>query len=187
MIDNAHDLCIRQTRSWLKTVIIDLNFCPFAHRVFENETIHYQHVDNSDIEYCLRALIDECLQLDSNDVFETSLLIFSQAFSSFDDFLDLIAMANTLLIDRGYEGIYQLAHFHPDYHFADVTKDDAANYTNRSPWPMLHIIRESSLEQALKHYPDPETIPEHNIKVTRAKGSKEMQTLLDACYKQPEY
>lgn len=183
-IDNAQ--IINQTRSWVKTVIIDLNFCPFARRVFESESINYPVITNSKLEQCLHALIDECLLLDKGNDFETSLVIFSQAFSAFDNFLDFVEIANALLIDRGYEGIYQLAHFHPHYCFADVAEDDASNYTNRSPWPMLHLIRESSLEQALKNYPDPENIPERNIKLAREKGSEEMQILLDACYQQPD-
>ncbi len=183
-LDNT--LIIKQTRNWVKTVIIDLNFCPFARRVFEGESIHYPVVTDSNLEPCLHALIDECLHLDRNDNFETSLVIFSQAFAIFDDFLDFVEIANALLIDRGYEGVYQLAHFHPHYHFADVTENDASNYTNRSPWPMLHIIRESSLEHALENYPDPESIPERNIKLAREKGCEQMQAMLEACYKLPE-
>lgn len=177
--DNA--LVIKQTRSWVKTVIIDLNFCPFARRVFEAESIHYPVITDPKLDACLYALIDECLYLDKNQNIETSLIMFSHAFTAFDNFLDFIEIANTLLIDRGYEGIYQLAHFHPHYCFADVTDNDASNYTNRSPWPMLHLIRESSLEQALEKYPDPENIPERNIKLAREKGSDQMQTLLDTC------
>ncbi len=179
-------LIINQTRNWVKTVIIDLNFCPFARRVYEGESIHYPVVTDSSLESCLHALIDECLYLDKNNRFETSLVIFSRAFTGFDDFLDFIEIANTLLIERGYEGVYQLAHFHPHYHFADVAENDASNYTNRSPWPMLHIIRESSLERALENYPDPESIPEKNISLAREKGCQHMQALLEACYKLPE-
>lgn len=183
MNNDDDTLLISQTRNWVKTVIIDLNFCPFARRVFEGELIHYAAITRTELEHCLHSLIDECLQLDKNDQIETSLLIFSQAFTLFDDFLDFVEIANALLVDRGYQGIYQLAHFHPQYCFADVAEDDASNYTNRSPWPMLHIIRESGLEQALSSYPDPERIPETNIKLAREKGSDKMQSLLEACYK----
>jgi len=174
-------LIIRQTRRWVKMVIIDLDFCPFARRVFEAESIHYPVITDSELAPCLHAVIDECLQLDENPDIETSLIIFSQAFTGFDDFLDFVEIANALLVDRDYEGIYQLAHFHPHYCFADVAEDDASNYTNRSPWPMLHLIRESSLEQALKNYPDPENIPKRNIQLAREKGSAQMQAMLDAC------
>ncbi len=178
-------LIIQQTQNWVKTVIIDLNFCPFARQAFESGTIHYPVVGEAKLEPCLQALIAECLYLDKNNDAETSLLIFSQAFISFDNFLDFIEIANALLIDQGYEGTYQLAHFHPHYQFADVVENDASNFTNRSPWPMLHLIREVSLERALENYPDPENIPERNIKLAREKGCAHMQAMLDACYKSP--
>ena len=182
MNKNESEAIISQIRCWVKSVIIDLNFCPFARRVYEDDAIHYRSVAESALPACLHALVDECIALDKQDRFETSLLIFPQAFSRFDDFLDFIELANALLIDHGYEGVYQLAHFHPHYCFADVAEDDASNYTNRSPWPMLHLIREASLEQALQSFPDPENIPERNIKLAREKGSKTLQALLDACY-----
>jgi len=181
-----NNIIIQQTQNWVKTVIIDLNFCPFARQAFESESIHYPVVRKPTLEQCLQALIDECLYLDKNNNLETSLIIFSQVFTAFDDFLDFIEIANALLIEQGYEGTYQLAHFHPLYQFADVAESDASNFTNRSPWPMLHLIRESSLEYALENYPDPENIPERNIKLAREKGCEHMQTMLDACYKNPD-
>jgi hypothetical protein len=98
----------------------------------------------------------------------------------------MLAMAEQLLLLQGYEGVYQLASFHPDYRFEDNGSDteiDPANYTNRSPYPMLHIIREESLERALSHYPDPENIPVRNIKLTREMRLNNLQKLLAACYK----
>jgi len=109
-------------------------------------------------------------------------LIYAGAFADFDDYLDFLGLAEALLSDQGYEGIYQLASFHPDYSFEEAALDDAANYTNRSPYPMLHLLRESSLEQAIAHYPDPENIPERNIALTRELGLTKMKTLLAACY-----
>jgi hypothetical protein len=82
---------------------------------------------------------------------------------------------------QGYEGIYQLASFHPQYCFAEADSQDAANYTNRSPYPMLHLIRERSIESALQHFPHPESIPERNIQLTRQLGLAKMQALLAAC------
>jgi hypothetical protein len=87
-----------------------------------------------------------------------------------------------LLEAQDYNGVYQLASFHPNYCFDGSLKNDAANYTNRSPYPMLHLLRESSLEQALAHYPNPEMIPENNIKLTRELGLEKMKSTLAACY-----
>ncbi len=87
-------------------------------------------------------------------------------------------MAEALLADQGYEGTYQLASFHPEYRFADAEPEDPANFTNRSPFPMLHLLREAGLEQALSHYPDPEAIPERNIAALREVGHEALAQAL---------
>jgi hypothetical protein len=110
------------------------------------------------------------------------LLIFSTSLSHFDDYLDFLHVAEQLLSAQGYEGVYQLASFHPDYCFDGANIDDPANYTNRSPYPMLHLLRESSLEKAIDRHPHPEQIPAHNIALTRQLGLAKMQALLAACY-----
>ena len=177
--DNA--TIIEQTRCWIKEVIIGLNFCPFAKREFNRNSIRYAVIDAMTLDVCLEALIDESILLDSDESIETSLLIFTHAVSDFDQFLDFIELANAVLIEHGYEGVYQLASFHPDYRFAGEQDEDPANFTNRSPYPMLHLIREASIERALRHYPDPEAIPERNIELARSKGLATMQRLLDDC------
>lgn len=171
------------TQAWLKTVIIELGLCPFAKRELERGSIRFAVVRDTEMESCLLNLIDECGRLDSDPGIETSLLIYAGAFSGFDDYLDYLGLAETLLAERGYEGVYQLASFHPDYCFEGVPEDDPANYTNRSPYPMLHLLRESSIEAAIARYPDPESIPEANIKLTRQLGLGKMQALLAACYR----
>ena len=171
----------QQVQQWLKQVIIGFNFCPFAKREFDRGSIRFSVIRDSQLEACLQGLIDECILLDKDTDIETSLLIFPKAFSEFDDFLDFVDLANALLVEQGYEGTYQLANFHPDYCFEGSDENDAANYTNRAPYPMLHIIREASLENALKNYPDPETIPERNIALARKTGLEKMQQLLASC------
>jgi len=172
---------INATRCWVEQVIIGQNFCPFAKREFISNRIHFQLSHAQDHEACLHDLINECLRLDQDADIETTLLTFACCMTDFDDFLDLIALANALLQDQGYEGTYQLAHFHPDYCFADSDNDDPANYTNRSPWPTLHLIREASLEKVLKNYPHPEQIPENNISRARETGLEKMRAMLSAC------
>ena len=173
---------IQATQTWLKTVIIEHSICPFAHSEFERGSIRFEVDVDDDIETCLMKLIDECVCLDRNTEIETSLLIYAKAFTDFDAYLDFLELAESLLIEQGYEGVYQLASFHPDYRFEGATRDDAANYTNRSPYPMLHLLREASLEVAISHYPNPEDIPQHNIALTRQLGLVKMQALLAACY-----
>lgn len=172
---------VAATQTWLTSFIIAHNICPFARQVHENGGIRYRVIDSGKPEDCLEALIEECRHLDAEPATETTLLIFAEACAEFDDFLDLAAIAEQLLIDQGYEGIYQLASFHPDYCFAESNEDDPANYTNRSPYPMLHIIREASIELALRNYQNPELIPERNIELTRKLGLAKMQAQLAAC------
>lgn len=169
---------ISQTKHWLEHVVIGLNFCPFAKPVFDQGKIHFQVSDAQSLECCLEDLIVEAERLDRQSELETTLLIYGNSLQDFDDFLDTLEIANELMDEQGYEGIYQLASFHPDYCFADSDENDPANYTNRSPYPMLHLIREQSMEQALKHYKDPEKIPEANVQLARELGLDKMQSFL---------
>jgi uncharacterized protein len=171
-----------QTRHWLETVVIGLNLCPFARKVHEQKSIRYSICFELNAAYCLDRLLEELNQLDQNPAIATTLLIYPEAFSEFDDYLDLLGLAEDLLIDNGYEGIYQLASFHPDYRFDGCDDNDPANYTNRSPYPMLHLLRESDLEMAIAQHPDASLIPENNIVLTRNLGLDHMQKNLAACY-----
>lgn len=179
---NKHEHCIDATQSWLKTIIIEYGICPFAKRELERGSIRFSVNADSDIEKRLLHLMQECDRLDTDQDIETTLLIYTDALTAFDDYLDFLELAETLLTEQGYEGIYQLASFHPDYCFEDSNQDDPANYTNRSPYPMLHLLRETSIEQAVNAYPHPEHIPQRNIELTRKLGLVKMQALLSACY-----
>lgn len=175
---------IHATQTWLTSFIIAFNICPFARREHEKNSIRYQVVDTETIEKALTALIEECEYLDAHAETETTLLILPTGLDNFDDYLDMVAIAEQLLIEQDYEGIYQLASFHPTYRFeTDLDgEEDPANYTNRSPYPMLHIIRETSIDRALANYSDPENIPARNIKLTRELGLNKLRTLLASCY-----
>lgn len=175
-------IIINETKIWLETVVIKFNFCPFAKHELISNRIRFKACRSDNMEPVLETIIQECDYLDSNDDTETTLLILPDAFENFDDYLILLGLANTLLKDQHYEGTYQLASFHPDYCFEGSNINDPANYTNRSPYPMLHILRETSLEAALKHYKQPELIPENNINVARKAGIRELQSILKNCY-----
>jgi hypothetical protein len=135
------------------------------------------------INACLEAVLQETIRLDNETNIETTLLIFPNAFQQFDDYLDLVSLAEKLLKKNGYEGIYQLASFHPLYQFANSPENDAANYTNRSVYPMLHFLREESIDKALENYKSPEKIPDRNINFAREKGEIYMKMLRDACFR----
>ena len=165
-----NETVIAQTKAWLKNVVVGCNFCPFASREVQRDSIHYEVVRSQEMEACLESVLRECKRLDADTTVETTLLIFPGAFPEFEDFLDLLELGEALLQEHDYEGIYQIASFHQDYRFADAPDDDPANYTNRSLYPMLHLLREASLDRVLENYPDPEGIPDRNIAFARQKG-----------------
>ncbi len=177
-----HEVIISQTRTWLCSVIIAHKFCPFAKREFDTDSIHYAVIDTAELETQLKQIVEHCAGLDRDPERETTLLMFPRGLSEFDDYLDLVDLATALLKTQGYEGIYQLASFHPHYHFDGTDNDDPSNYTNRSPYPTLHILREASVEAALERYPDPENIPTRNIRLTQNLGLRAMKALLNNCY-----
>jgi hypothetical protein len=175
---STNDAVIARTRHWIETVVVGMNFCPFAKREMRRNTVRFIVSPAPDIESVLLQLIEECTHLDVDDGTQTTLLILPEGFADFDDYLDLTELAEDLMADRGFEGIYQVASFHPDYRFADADADDPANYTNRSPYPMLHLLREASLEHAIDNYPDPDSIPENNIGKARSLGADYWRQLM---------
>lgn len=168
---------IDRTKKWIDDVVIGCNFCPFAAKAVKQQAIFYQVEASVDINTCLDAFANEIQRLDDDDEIETSFLIFQNAFEKFDDYLYLVSLAEKLLKRKGYEGIYQVASFHPLYIFADSNENDPANYTNRSIYPMLHLLREESIDKALEQYKNPENIPERNMNFAREKGLLYMKTL----------
>jgi len=172
---------IAQTTQWINSVVIGCNFCPFAAKAMLRKSIRYVVLPDITLESALEAVVEELRYLDRSVDIETTLVIFPNQFSDFEDYLDLAELAEDLSVEQGYEGIYQIASFHPDYRFEGAKDNDPANYTNRSPYPMLHILREDSITKALDHYIDPEGIPERNIAFAQEKGLLYMQVLRAAC------
>ncbi|MBQ0799123.1 MAG: DUF1415 domain-containing protein [Porticoccaceae bacterium] len=178
MNSNPHEAVIAQVRQWLKDVVIGFNFCPFAQREFDAGRIRYCVIDGAKKKQVLASLLDEFQFLDTHDTTETTLLIFADGFRDFYAYLDILDLAQQALEDAGYEGIYQLASFHPDYLFEGEPVDDAAHYTNRSPLPMLHLLREASIERAVAGDPNTDQIPERNKALARDKGAAFWQSFL---------
>lgn len=178
---NEIEMITQQTDNWVKKVIVKYNLCPFARKEVERGSVRYLVVEETKIKMVLKALIAECQYLDAHSEAETTLFILPRGFEGFYAFLDVVDRANDALIEHNYEGIYQLATFHPDYCFDEAPEEAAANFTNRAPYPTLHIIREASMELALASYTDPETIPERNIDFCERKGSDFFIKLLAEC------
>lgn len=172
---------IQQTEKWIKSVVIDLNFCPFASKALLKKSVRYIVLKDVGVKQSLEALVQEFEFLNDHEDIETTFLIFANDFVDFKVYLQLVKKAENTITKEDYDGIYQVASFHPDYCFAGSHSDDAANYTNRSIYPMLHVLREDSLTKALALYPSPELIPEHNIALARQKGLQYMQMLRAAC------
>lgn len=177
-----HATYISHTQNWLSNVIVEYSLCPFAKREMDAGRIHHAVIESEDLETQIESLILECRDLDQNPDRETSLLIYPSGLSDFDAYLDMLEIANAVLIDQGYEGTYQLASFHPQYRFDGATDHDPSDYTNRSPYPMLHILREASVAAAVSNHPNPGDIPVRNIALTREMGLDAMRALLAACY-----
>jgi len=179
---NDHEIIKLQTLKWVKEIIVKYNICPFAKKELERKTIHCAVLDATDLTEQLEQINTELIRLDTNEDIATTLVVFPKLTNNFDAFLDLIDYANDLLEMQDYEGIYQLAHMHPKYCFDDTTMLDAANFTNRSPYPIIHIIREDEMARVLRVFPNPEEIPERNIELLRKKGFQEIKAELDACF-----
>jgi hypothetical protein len=177
------EVIIAQTKKWIQEVVVGCNFCPFAARELKRGSIHYQVLRRADLKTTLEALALEFQRLDTDENIETTLLILPDDFSDFKKYLDLAELADDLVAELDKEGIYQVASFHPAYLFAGSKQDDPANYTNRSVYPMLHILREASLTAALKQFPDPEKIPRNNISFARKQGLEYMKVLRESCMK----
>lgn len=181
--ETSDALVTTQTLNWVRSFIVAHNICPFARYELARPDMRIQVTQARKTRAALSALEDECLWMEQHPQVETSLIVMPALCRSFSAYLEFVAQAEDFLFDAGYEGIYQLATFHPDYYFADSDPDDAANFTNRSPYPMLHLLRESSVEKAIAHYGDTQKIPERNIEYLTQMGRPTVEALRDACFK----
>lgn len=173
----SDEVIIAQTKSWIRQVVIGLNFCPFAARSFNEDSIHYKMLNTTKRHAILESVIRECNRMNDDETTDTSLLILPTGWDVFRTYLDLVDLAESLIVAEGFEGIYQLASFHPAYVFAGSKENEASNYTNRSPYPMLHILREAQVEKAIQHHKDIHSIPNNNILKANELGVAYFQSL----------
>ncbi len=169
---------IKQTKAWIKDVVIHYNFCPFAKREITRDSIYYTVVKGTNLLQLAEAIPLELMRLTDSTAIETTVIIYPELSDDFDAFLELVDMAESLLYGMHYEGTYQFAHFHPQYQFQGVIKDDPANFTNRSPFPILQILRAESIERVTSTHPSSELIPETNIETARAIGLQKWEQIL---------
>ncbi|KAF1068192.1 DUF1415 domain-containing protein [Variovorax sp.] len=163
---------VADTRRWLERAVIGLNLCPFAKAVHVKGQIHYATYLPAEHDNLLDALLAEARQLVALDAAErdTTLLIAPNALADFLDFNDFTARAERRLAKAGFDGVLQLASFHPRFQFGGTEPDDIGNATNRAPYPTLHLLREESVDRAVEAFPDAEEIFGRNIDTLEALG-----------------
>ncbi|HEY2295732.1 MAG TPA: DUF1415 domain-containing protein [Thermoanaerobaculia bacterium] len=163
---------VKATRRWLEKAVIGLNLCPFAKPVHARDQIRYVVTEAETPEELLADLIDELQTLAAAEPeeIETTLLIHPRVLNDFLDYNDFLGVAEETVADLGLEGVLQIASFHPGYQFAGTEPDDVTNYTNRSPYPTLHLLREASVEKAVATVPDTAEIYERNMETLRRLG-----------------
>jgi len=174
---------IALTRCWIERAVIAFNLCPFARKPYEGEQVHYVVSEATDPEQLLADLQQELDHLRATDpkVVETTVLIHPWVLQDFLDYNDFLDVVDALLEQGGYADEFQVASLHPDYQFAGTQPDDAENYTNRSPYPILHLLRIEGVAKAIASYANPDRIPERNIEQMDKQGAEKMRTLLEEC------
>jgi len=176
-----------ETRAWIEQVVVGFDLCPFAQPSLARGGLRIVISDARDPEALAEALIDELvsLQRPQAETIESSLLVHPEALGDFARYNAFLPVCQRVLVDLALVGTFQLASFHPDYRFAatpdDDAADDAADYSNRSPWPMLHILRETAVERAIQTHSDPRQIPRRNAARLRRLGSERMRIALAGC------
>ncbi len=172
-----HDKVIRSIKNWVESFVVELNLCPFARGVLAENRVRFSVTGVATEEELLTALQVELELLNRDPSIETTLLIHPAILQDFYDYNQFLDSADQLLLQMKLEGVYQVASFHPDYQFGGTDPDDVENYTNRSPYPVLHLIREASLERAVAGYPDADQIPARNIALMKNLGQHRLAGL----------
>lgn len=181
-LENDEEI-IQAVRQWVETFVVGMNLCPFAKRELVKKRVRFVTTAATTAEQLLQVLQTELELLNADPSVETTLLIHPAVLQDFYDFNDFLDCADSLLVDMELEGIYQVASFHPDYQFGGTRPGDAENYTNRAPYPVLHLLREESLERVIADYPDVDDIPERNIALMNRLGQDKLEALLNLCLK----
>lgn len=186
MIDVLHPLSpaeaepvLAASKLWLERAVIGLNLCPFAKSVYVKNQVRFALTGARTADELLAELENEFARLATTDAKEldTTLLVHPHALTDFIDYHFFLGEADALLRNQGYEGVFQIASLHPQYEFAGSDADDIANFTNRSPYPMLHLLREDSIDRAVAAFPDAASIFERNIELMEKLGHEGWQAL----------
>ena len=172
---------IADTQRWLECAVIGLNLCPFAKAVVAKQQVRYVLSDAATPEALLETLGEELLRLRDTpaEEIDTTLIVHPRVLADFLVYNDFLDDADALVEALDLDGVLQVASFHPQYQFAGSEPDDIDNYTNRAPWPTLHLLREDSVARAVAAFPDPDAIVERNIETLEKLGRDGWERLLD--------
>lgn len=172
----------RKTRAWLQEFVVGLNLCPFARPVVMSKALRITVSLSAEEEVVAKALLDEIVLIQNvaEEVVATTLVVFPNALTQFDAYLGFLNGAEQLLEEMNLAGVLQLASFHPNYQFAAEAIDATSHFTNRAPFPMIHLLREDMVTRALDVFPDPEQIPARNIQTLEDLGLERIQEILSA-------
>ena len=174
---------INSVESWLNETVIGLNLCPFPKREYLQKRIRFTQSPARSEQELLQDLVVELALLNKEPEIETTLLIHPDVLGDFDSYNQFLGFAEQIIESMNMAGEFQIASFHPNYQFAGTEVDAAENYTNRSPYPLLHILRESSLEEAIRKHGNTEQIPDDNIELMNRLGANVMAKKLEECKK----
>jgi hypothetical protein len=157
---------------WIERAVIGLDLCPFAAAVWRSERARIAVSDAEDAAGAVESLLEEAAHLLDSDPAElsTTLVVFPRALQAFEEFLDAVGVAESALADAGAEGVLQIATFHPEYRFEGEEEDALSHFTNRAPYPVMHLLREAEVADAVDHHPDPHGIPARNVARLEALG-----------------
>lgn len=172
-LTDPHDaLVIADTQRWVQRAVIGLNLCPFAKSVEVKKQVRYVVSHATRTKAMLIDLKRELLELTATDPanLDTTLLVAPDGFSDFLEFNELLDRADKLLVELDLDGVLQIASLHPQYQFADTEPDDITNFTNRAPYPTLHLLREESVDRAVAAFPNAEAIYETNMQTMQELG-----------------
>jgi len=171
-------------QNWLEQWVIALNLCPFAKHPYLKGLVRVvicEDADENGIFRFVLAELDNLIQNRPSEI-ETTVIGIENGLKDFDEYLNLLDQLEAILPQTGLEGVIQIASFHPDYCFDGVSENDVSNYTNRSPYPLFHLIREDSVEKALEFYSEPEKIPMANVKLMQDMGEENIHKMLKGMY-----
>jgi uncharacterized protein len=173
---------VRQSiENWVNKFVIGFQLCPFAAREWQNNRVRISICEAVSPNDLIQHLADEIERIVKDENIETTLVVHPFVLAEFEDFNEFLDIADQLIETLDLDGVLQWASFHPDYQFADSEQDDPENYTNRSPYPVLQILREESLSRAIDKHPDIDQVPIDNMNLMRDMGREKLEHILKEC------